>query len=279
VAAPDRAVAGLGRLVRRGRVSAVRALAQAARRIHRDSDRAALLRRAARGHASLGWCAVCRRRVVFLAVTDWLRDDWRCLRCWSIPRQRALMVVLEHAVPGWRGHRIHESSPGGSSSDAIAAACPGYDASQLWPGRELGSTVDGVRCEDLSRLTLPDASLDVLITQDVLEHVLEPERAFAEVARVLRPGGAHVFTVPWYWWRPTRVRARVVDDAVRHLEPPDFHANPIDPEGSLVATEWGADLREVIRAHGGLETSVHVIRDRRLGIDGDFRDVFVSRRR
>lgn len=215
---------------------------------------------------------------MFLAVTDWLRDDWHCLRCWSIPRQRALMLVLAHAAPDWRGARIHESSPGGSSSEAIAAACANYDASQFWPERKLGSVHDGVRCEDLARLTFPDASVDVVITQDVFEHVLEPERAFAEVARVLRPGGAHVFTVPWYRPQPTCVRARLVDGAVVHRAPAEFHANPIDPEGSLVATEWGADLPDVIRAHGEMTTSVHVIRDRRLGIDGEFRDVFVSRK-
>ena len=31
-------------------------------------------------------------------------------------------------------------------------------------------------------------------TQDVLEHVFQPDRALAEIMRVLRPGGVHVFS-------------------------------------------------------------------------------------
>jgi SAM-dependent methyltransferase len=216
--------------------------------------------------------------VVFVALTDWLRDSYACLRCGSIPRQRAFMEVLEQVAPGWRDLRIHESSPDGASSRRIAGECAGYDASQYWPDTELGSMRDGVRCEDVTRLTFADASLDVFVTQDVFEHVLHPEAGFAEIARVLRPGGVHVFTVPWYWWKPTLVRARGGPDGIEHVETPDFHANPVDPAGSLVVTEWGWDLPDVILRHTGMTTTVHAIRDPRQGIVGAFREVMVSRR-
>jgi SAM-dependent methyltransferase len=139
--------------------------------------------------------------------------------------------------------------------------------------------VGGIRCEDLQDLTFADASLDVVVTQDVLEHIPDPARAFREVARVLRPGGLHVFTVPIYPGRATRVRVRVgVDGRLEHLEPPDYHLDPASPEGSLVIREWGYDIVDFIREACALETQVFSPRDRRLGLDGDFLDVFVTRR-
>ena len=44
-------------------------------------------------------------------------------------------------------------------------------------------------------MTFQNESFDLFITQDVFEHVMEPNKAFKEIERVLKPGGAHVFTV------------------------------------------------------------------------------------
>jgi ubiquinone/menaquinone biosynthesis C-methylase UbiE len=42
---------------------------------------------------------------------------------------------------------------------------------------------------DATRLPLDDASVDVVMSNGVLNLVPEKDRAFAEIARVLRPGG------------------------------------------------------------------------------------------
>ena len=66
---------------------------------------------------------------------------------------------------------------------------------------------DGQRSENLEALTFPDESFDLIIPQDVFEHVLRPAKAFAEIARTLKPGGVHVYTVPYYRGEKTVVRA------------------------------------------------------------------------
>lgn len=43
---------------------------------------------------------------------------------------------------------------------------------------------------------IPDASYDTVFSFEVLEHLPHPQRAMAEMARVLRPGGVLLLTVP-----------------------------------------------------------------------------------
>jgi len=155
--------------------------------------------------------------------------------------------------------------------------CKGYVASQYFEGIASGSMHQGFRCEDLGRQSFPDGSFDLVISQDVLEHLPDPVSAFREISRTLKPGGAHLFTVPWYRGTKTRVRARFLENGqVEHLLPPQFHGNPVDPDGSLVVTDWGDDLLQIIHESSGMTTEVFDGVQLDKGIDGEFREVFLS---
>jgi SAM-dependent methyltransferase len=231
-----------------------------------------------RSQFNIGFCPICATSVAFIRKSDWLRDNYRCLYCNSIPRQRAIITILERAFPNWRDLRIHESSPGGPSSDKLTRECKDYSASQFFPSVPLGTYHDGVRCENLERLTFGDGTFDLVVTQDVFEHVMNPGPAFSEIARVLKPGGAHVFTVPYFFWKKTLVRAVASPDGIKYLEPPDYHGNPIDDKGSLVVTEWGPELIEQIYSNSGMITAIHNLHDVDLGLEAEFLEVFVSRK-
>ena len=45
----------------------------------------------------------------------------------------------------------------------------------------------------------PDESFDIVLSHDVLEHVVDPRRTIAEIHRVLRPGGLSFNVFPLYW--------------------------------------------------------------------------------
>jgi SAM-dependent methyltransferase len=53
------------------------------------------------------------------------------------------------------------------------------------------------RWADLDQpLDLPDASFDVAVAGELLEHLRDPDQLVAEIGRVLRPGGTFVASVP-----------------------------------------------------------------------------------
>ncbi|WP_158239833.1 class I SAM-dependent methyltransferase [Phycicoccus duodecadis] len=145
---------------------------------------------------------------------------------------------------------------------------------------EPGRVVDGVRCEDLQSLSFDDKTLDVVLTQDVMEHVMDPARVLSEIHRVLAPGGVHLATFPW---NPdiqcSRPRAVERDGHVVHLLEPQFHGNPVGDGRSLVTWDWGADLFGYAEHAGFALTVVKLPHSRRHGIDGEYRDVFVFSRR
>jgi SAM-dependent methyltransferase len=158
--------------------------------------------------------------------------------------------------------------------------CRQYSSSQYFEDVPRGRYQNGERSEDLSALTFGDNSIDILVTQDVFEHVMEPEKAFKEIARVLRPGGAHIFSMPWYpELKRTRQRARVENGAVVHTEEPQYHGNPVDrAKGSLVTFDWGLDFTDIIFKASGMTTIIYLQRDRSKGLDGKFLEIFVSRK-
>ena len=226
-----------------------------------------------------GYCPICDRSATFIARDPWLRDHYKCTRCHSIPRERALMAVLQQRFPTWRALTMHESSPGGrGASRRFAQECRQYIPSHFFNGQPCGSMVGAYRCENLEQLTFADESIDLHVSQDVMEHVLRPERAFAEIARTLKPGGAHVFTTPLVNKdAPSRMRIAVDEaGAISHLEPPAYHGNPIDAQGSLVTIDWGFDIVDHIAAACGLKTDIVSIDDLERGIRAEYIEVLVT---
>jgi SAM-dependent methyltransferase len=68
---------------------------------------------------------------------------------------------------------------------------------------------------DAYNLPFPDESFDVIVAAEVLEHLHDDERAFAELYRVLKPGGRIAVTVPR--WFPERV-CWALSDAYHQVE-------------------------------------------------------------
>lgn len=87
---------------------------------------------------------------------------------------------------------------------------------------------------DMMALPFGNGSFDLVVHSDTLEHVPDPVQALRECRRILRSGGACIFTVPVVWGRLTRSRKGL---------PISLHGRQGDSDLSMrVHTEFGADV-------------------------------------
>jgi hypothetical protein len=226
-----------------------------------------------------GYCPICSTDVEFIAYDDWFRDHYICSNCHSIPRERALMFCIDKFFPNWVKSVVHESSPvfRGVSS-RLSKEALNYIPTYYYPNISLGKEFNGFRCENLECLTFKDESIDLHITQDVFEHILNPERAFREIARTLKPGGMHIFTVPLVnKFLPSKVCAyQNKNDEIIYLTEPEFHGDPTNENGSLVVTRWGYDICEFIHRSSGLFSHMVYIDSLENGIRAEYIEVLIS---
>jgi SAM-dependent methyltransferase len=109
------------------------------------------------------------------------------------------------------------------------------------------------RAQDLNRdaLTFPDASFDVVVAGEVLEHLQWPEAVVRDIHRVLRPNGRFFGTVP----NAFRLRNRVLFFLGRDFEVDPTHLHWFSPASMRKLL---VDFREVdIEFHGGHRRNLH----------------------
>ncbi len=212
-------------------------------------------------------CQVCSQAIGLLAdhqhsVPEGVnfRERLVCPSCGLNTRQRLMAHLLQDTVSGLdHPPRIYLYEQVTPFFQWARTRLPGEVIGSEYLGHDVtgGTVVNGVRHEDALALSFEDASLDVIISQEVLEHVPEVDPAISEAARVLRPGGRFLFTVPFHPAADVTVqRAKLVDGEVVHLMAPEFHGNPVSNEGSLVFFDHGWDILDRFRTHGFDEVSL-----------------------
>ena len=118
---------------------------------------------------------------------------------WHRAKRNVVVRVLEEVAP--EGPCVEIGCGGGAMLHEVPASPAfGTDASE-GAVEHAGRTNEGrvVRAEAFS-LPFRDGSAGVVLALDVIEHYPRPEEVLAEAARVLRPGGSLVVTVPAFDW-------------------------------------------------------------------------------
>lgn len=175
-----------------------------------------------------------------------LRERLVCPRCHLNNRQRFMAHLMRTAL-GHRPDRVNaylyeQVTPFFTWAErALDGDVAGSE--YLGPHAVGGEVVDGVRHEDAQALGFNTASLDVVVSCDVFEHVPDIDRALSESARVLRAGGTMFFSIPFHEQADASVcRADLRNGTLVELLPPEYHGNPISEGGSLVFHDLGWDI-------------------------------------
>ena len=125
---------------------------------------------------------------------------------------------------------------------------------------ELGQSYEGVRNEDLTRLSFPDFTLSGILSFDVLEHIPNYEAALNEAFRCLKSGGQFIFSVPFDDSRyDTVITAEINSNGLdNYISSPEHHGVIIDPgKGNLCYQTFGWDLLDKLRHIGFI--NVHAL--------------------
>jgi SAM-dependent methyltransferase len=218
------------------------------------------------GEGWSGYCPLCRQPTIFAVPSvaaghaPNLREELHCRHCGTNSRCRAGMQLADEAVGGGNA-RVYATEAASPNFVWLQKRFPGAIGSEFEPDEEkrkpltqylvdLGGKGE-VQFEDVTRLSFADASRDLVVSFDVLEHVPDYRQALREFARVLAPGGALVLTAPFVQdFEHTLVRARLAGDGtVEHLEPAEFHGDPLG-DGVLCFYHFGWDLTDAAREAG-----------------------------
>jgi SAM-dependent methyltransferase len=137
---------------------------------------------------------------------------------------------------------------------------------------------DGVRNETLTKLTWDSQKFDVILSFDVFEHIPNYIKAFRECARVLKPNGKILFTVPFELNnKHNLIRAQVGNNgAIKHLLPPEYHGDPLNQEGCLAFYHFGWEMLDEVRSCGFSEVTALFYWSRKLGYLGIDQLAFIA---
>lgn len=137
-------------------------------------------------------------------------------------------------------YRILNTCSSGYIHNALKE-CEGYTCCEYFSQVPSGSIYNDILCVDLCNIPFDENTFDIVISEDVLEHICDFEKAMKEILRVLKVGGKHIFTVPLHEGRKT---------IGRQDKEKVYHGDPIHEEGCLVVTDWGDDIGIILENFG-----------------------------
>ncbi len=114
------------------------------------------------------------------------------------------------------------------------------------------SDANGVRNENLTCLTFSDTSFDVVLSFDCFEHMPDFPQGMREIARVTKPGGRLLWSVPFRSDLPSNLTRAAMqhDGSITHYEQPEYHGDPVNAEGCLCFTHFGWEMLDQVKEAG-----------------------------
>jgi SAM-dependent methyltransferase len=210
-------------------------------------------------------CEICNATTVCVRTDPHPLPGTRCIRCRGTAKHRGLYKVLMEIFGNHLGRlsrkQVYEMSTHGALFNALArdSQLTGFDlfSSEYMDDRPSGTVLPtGIRCENVEALSFPNRSFDLITCTEVFEHVENEALGFAEIARVLKPNGVLVFTVPLEN-APTLVRARrKADGSLEHLAPAEYHGDPF--RGSAGVFTWRTYGTDITSRMAPLTARVHM---------------------
>jgi len=234
-----------------------------------------------------GFCNICGRGTGFLCPDiSTIRNTNICLFCGSSSRNRhvakeILRIYDADANSIKRSRKLRQSRVLNTGwKDSLTRSMA--DSDRFFYSEYFPDVIPGTRieergyCEDIQNLSFPNDYFDLVITEDVLEHVRDYKKALVDIRRVLKQGGYHIFTVPCRFDRPNLARVDTSGDTDVFLTEPEYHGGGLTRK-ILAYRTFGTDfLDELDESRFDSTVSFSHPKDLEQGIVDSY--VFVSRK-
>lgn len=189
-------------------------------------------------------CVSCGRTTRFL-ISGAESRSIRCLSCRSTAISLATMSEIRRLEMDPTSASVYELSYHGAVFRYLQSRFARFTFSEYFGPPAGGQLVNGIRNEDVQNLSFPDAKFDLVSSTEVFEHVPDYMRGFSEVARVLKPGGWFVFTVPFFDNDITRQICRLTPSGVEWIGTPEYHDSQVTGVAT-VPVFWHHSKRQLI---------------------------------
>lgn len=157
-------------------------------------------------------CNLCGYHGRFWSFGRPARRFSRCPQCSSLERHRLYGLMLSQRPDAMDGKSVLHFAPEKQVQALFVKHRPReYITADIQPG-----VAD--RTEDMTALTLDNDRFDLAVANHVLEHIPADNKAFAEIFRVLKPGGEFWAAVPIVeGWEKTYENPDVNGESARTL--------------------------------------------------------------
>lgn len=184
-----------------------------------------------------GYCKACNNYSSFVLVDNFIneepnfREGLNCSKCHISMRNRFMLDILQNNVLKYPNNSLkifmHEKI-----TEFYALAYNTFTdhkiigSEYLGDGIESGKVINGIRHENAESLSFENNSLDIIISNDVYEHVADINLALKEAYRVLKQDGLLLINVPFdFNGNDNIVRAKYDnDDNLINILEPIYHS-------------------------------------------------------
>lgn len=238
------------------------------------------------------YCNVCGSLRKIKVRTNNLREDATCKKCSSNSRKRHLASVILNIIDGRKKKsyrslknisentdlKIYNVESNGALHHYLKHIKNYVCSEYFGPYEQFGKEQNGVLNVDLMDIPFKENTFDMVVSTEVFEHIPLPYKAFSEVYRILKKGGSHVFTVPYYYdAEKDEVRASIDENGkIVHLMEPQYHGDPIrSDDGILVYTIFAREMLLKLQDIG-FKVELDIQRSLFKGILGNNNIVFIA---
>lgn len=187
------------------------------------------------------------------------REDCICKKCRSNTRKRHIAAIfLEEInsrfklfinslskIPSDINLKIYNLESDGALHKYLKHTKEYVCSEYFGSYEDIGLKHNGTLNVDLMSTPFKDESFNYILSTEVFEHIPNPYKAFDETYRILKKGGAHIFTVPYYQDNLMDETRAIInaENKITYLLEPQYHGDPLrKKEGILVYTIFAKEM-------------------------------------